>query len=323
MSLNRRLVLAVFASLSPLPVFAVEDITVIGTTITTGTPSISDGYTFENGVQSATSFSTATGNYIVASLANNVFVRRNGTTANNSSVWHASSGTGTNLSGVDQTAYDRMLLDNNIYQGSDNTFSNEAGPTGANIERLDFTWNAARTASSTLRFGVFDRGAVGVHDSFAIAAITAIDAFGNPTAYGTLLKVAAGWGGTANAFGAQAYRLFRYNNGNDITTNNDSSSVNTQGVGGILITTADLGIANGTAIFGYSLMSNDVTDPLNVSAFPTTTDGQTAGGGIDLASINGLEIQAIPEPSSILLTLAIGLPLAAKLRRKKLASCNS
>ena len=110
MLLKRPLFIAVLASLSACPVFATENITVIGTTITTGTPSTSDGYTFENGVQAATSFSTATGNYIVASLANNVFVRRNGTTANNSSVWYASSGTGTNLTGIDQTAYDRMLL---------------------------------------------------------------------------------------------------------------------------------------------------------------------------------------------------------------------
>jgi hypothetical protein len=203
--------------------------------------------------------------------------------------------------------------------GSDNTFSNDAGATGGNIERLDFTWNTARTASNGLRFGVFDRGAVGVHDSFAIAAILSVDALGNPTSYGSLLKVAAGWGGAANAYTDQAYRLFRYSNGDNITANTASTETNTQGLGGVLITTADLGIADGTAIYGYSLMSNDVTDPLNLAAFPTNTNGATGGGGIDLAAINGLEIQAIPEPTTVMLAIALGLPFLGLLRRKKIA----
>ncbi len=294
-----------------------EAVTGFTTALTTGTSSSSEGFNFDNSILSVTNLSTTTGSYVVSSLADNSVVRRNGVNLNQSSVWYASSGVGTNLNGVHQVSYDQMLISNSLYQGSDNTFSNTANAQGGNIERLDFTWNTARIASGTLRFGVFDRGAIGVHDSFAIAAILSVDAFGNPLTYGTLLKVNAGWGGATNAYTDQSYRLFRYNNGSNITANTASSETGTQGVGGVLISTADLGIANGTSIYGYSLMSNDVTDPANLGAFPTNTDGATGGGGIDLAAINGLEIRAIPEPST-LAAFALGLPLAAyALRRKR------
>jgi hypothetical protein len=282
-------------------------LTVIGmnTNTASGTPSAAEGYTFENGQRSVTTFTTASSTYGIASQADNVFVRRNAVNNNQSSVWYTSSGVGTNLSGIHQNAYGPLLTSNNIFAGSDNTFANGTVNTTGNIERLDFTWNSGLTVSNSLAFAVFDRGAVGVHDSFAIAAVTAIDASGNPTAYGSLLGVAAGWGGATNPIADFNYRLFRYNNGDILTASTANTEVGTQGIGGIVITPTDLGLTVGTTIYGYSLMAMDVTattsaqllDWTNGTFYPTTTDGTTGGGGIDLAALNGMAFIIVPEPA--------------------------
>jgi hypothetical protein len=294
---------------------ATQDITSATTTFTGGTSSTADGYTFENGSRTLNTFSTATNNYAVASLANNVYVRRNNALANQSSVWYTSSGVGTNLAGNHEDSYANMLLSDSVLSGSDNTFANTgaAGQFG-NIERIDFTWNSAITVSNSLAFAVFDRGAVGVHDGFGIAAITAVDGAGNPIAFGTLFKVASGWGGATNAIGNMDYRLFRYNNGDDITATTDSTATATQGIGGIVITAADLGLVNGATVYGYALTGYDVTasnsaqilDYLNSTYYPDTTDGNTGGGGIDLASFNGLEFAVVPEPTTVPAILFVG-----------------
>ena len=83
--------------------------------------------------------------------------------------------------------------------------------------------------------------------------------------------------------------LFRYNNGNNLTASTLNTEVGNQGIGGLVITMADLGLTNGTTIYGYSLMAQDVTatnsaqllDWTNGTFYPTTTDGATGGGGID------------------------------------------
>jgi hypothetical protein len=294
---------------------ATLDVIDVTTTVVPGSPANAEGYTFEGGVRQVTSFSTATDTYEVTSGADNVFIRRNAVNNDQSSVWYVSSGVGTNLSGVHQADYAQLLSSNNIFAGSDNTFANGTGNTTGNIERIDFTWNLPMTVTNALAFAVFDRGDTGVHDSFAIAAVTAVDAFGNPTAYGPLIKIAAGWGGATNPISGQDYRLFRYANGNNITATTDSTATANQGIGGIVITAADLGLTLGTNVYGYSLMAVDVTatdstqllDWSNSIFYPTTTDGNTGGGGIDLAAINGNSFTVVPEPvpNAILLSFVL------------------
>lgn len=282
---------------------ATEDIISITTATATGTPSAAEGYTFNNVQQSVTSVTTATNTYQVISAADNVFVRRNSVNNNQSSVWYTTSGVGTDLSGIHQDDYAQMLLSNNILLGSDNTFANGTDPVTGNIERIDFTWNSPITVTNSFALAVLERGAAGVHDAFAIAAVTAIDASGNPTAFGPLLIVAPGWGGT-NAVSDFTYRLFRYNNGDDITISTESSATATQGIGGILLTATDLGLSVGSTIYGYSLMASDVTatnssellDWTNSTYFPTNTDAITGGNGLDLSSVNGLFLGVVPEP---------------------------
>jgi hypothetical protein len=307
---------------------ALENVTSVSTTSSFGTPSMSEGYTFENRERTLNGFSTASRSFGVASLANNVFVRRNNVSPNQSSVWYMSSGTGTNLAGMHEDDYPRMLLSNSVLSGSDNTFANSdtAVLTIGNIERVDFTWNAAITVTDALAFAVFERGVAAQHDGFAIAAITAIDALGNPTAFGSLLKVASGWGGASNPVADQEYRLFRYSAGDTITASTDSSAVSVQGVGGLVFSASDLGLIAGTQVYGYALMAADVTatnsnellDWNNATFYPTSTDAVTGGGGIDLAAFNGFEFVVVPEPITLPALAVFGAFFAGcNLRRKK------
>jgi hypothetical protein len=284
---------------------AIEDVLSVTTTTTTGAPSTAEGYTYDNIQQSVTSITTATDTYDVLSVADNVFVRRNDVNADQSSVWYTASGVGTDLSGIHQDSYPQMLLSNNVLLGSDNIFANGTDPTTGNIERVDFTWNAPITVNSSFGLAVFDRGAAGSHDAFAIAAVIAVDAQGNPTAYASLLIVSGNWGAAGNAISDFSYRLFRYGNGDIISNSTDNTSTAVQGLGGLIIKASDLGLAVGSTIYGYSLMASDVTattsaellDWKNSTFFPTTTDGITGSNGLDLAAINGLVFGVVPEPA--------------------------
>lgn len=308
--LSRLLLATIVFTLSTTAARATEDVLSVTTSTTTGTPSPADGFTYENTQESITGFTTATNTYEVVSGADNVFVRRNSVNPDQSSVWYASSGVGTNLSGVHQDNYAQMLASNNILVGTDNIFANGTSTQSGNIERVDFTWNSGVTVNNSFALAVFDRGAVNVHDGFAIAIVTAVDASGNPTAYGSLLVVNGGWGAN-NAIADFSYRLFRYSNGDTITTSTTSTETGTQGLGGLVITAADLGLTNGQTIYGYSLMGADVTatDPSqlldwnNSTYFPSTTDGNTGGNGLDLLGVNGLFYTIVPEttPSALLL----------------------
>ena len=327
MSLRRVLLVSALLCTTAGILPATQDVTTMTTTVVAGSPSSAEGYTFNNNQLQVTSFGTATATYAVTSGADNVFIRRNAVNNNQSSVWYTSSGVGTDLSGMHYNDYGQMLKSNNLYGGSDNTFANGTVNTSGNIERIDFTWNSGLTVTNAFAFAVFDRGAVNVHDSFAIAAVTAIDASGNPTAFGALLKVAAGWGAT-NPLADFNYRFFRYANGDNLTATTDSTATATQGIGGIVITAADLGLTLGQTIYGYALMAQDVTatnsaellDWTNSTFYPTTTDGNTGGGGIDLAAINGLAFAAVPEPTSNAVLIAIILLAAWSCRKRKAVS---
>ncbi|MBI3886978.1 MAG: hypothetical protein HY302_14810, partial [Opitutae bacterium] len=272
--------------------------------------------TFENTTVALTSFVANNSLYGVAGLADAAYVRRNhdsnhdtvvdstGDTTNQSSIWYrdGAGGANTRLS-ADVTDYPTFLLRNTISGGSDNTFSNDTGPAGGNIERLDFAFTGGLTATAALSFAVFERGAVGVHDAFKIAAITGWDSINNrPTSYGPLTSQAGNWGGTANVQPDFNYHLHRYTDpagtsgdmisSTQLTANTETG---TQGIGGIVFSTADLGLTVGTTIYGYSLFGFDTTgtsaqllDWTDTTFYPANTTGATGTGGIDLATINGI-----------------------------------
>ena len=227
-----------------------------------------------------------------------------------------------------------VLTSNNTLLGADNVFSNSAAPattSAGNIERVDFYWSGGFTAVSSDGFAVFDRGAAGSHDSFRIAVFTGWDTINNkPTIYsGNVVTPGAASYGASNldydplTAGTQAnlanYNLFRYANGDNLTTlaSSGAGGANTQGIGGVFISFADLGIPQGTMVYGYSVMAADVNsaalptmsnlvDWTNSTYYPTAT--ADTNGGVDLMGFNGRRL--VPEPSTygaLLVGAAVGL----------------
>ena len=295
------------------------------TSITTSASDLSNsttnGTTFDNTTVSVTKFYDSAGNFYTAnSTASNAYVRRNTTAgnSNNSSVWYTDgSPSGSSPTGSFGAPYApdlaTLLLGNNILRGSDNTFANGTDPTTGNVERIDFLFNTSGiTANTSTGFAVFDRGAAGQHDAFKIAVITGWDSVNSvPTAYGgNLVSITSANYGSTNPVADFNYNLFRYGNGNNLGSPywNSNTETGTQGIGGVVISLADLGLAPGTTFYGYSLMAYDVTSGAsmsnlvnwnNATYYPTNTDGTSGNGGIDLSAVNGvLYNRTVPEPST-------------------------
>jgi hypothetical protein len=304
----------------------------LGNSDATDTTAYSPTITFQSKTYNVTSFTAGTAKSI-GSTATDTYIRRNtdsnangtpnqsGIDNNNySSVWYATTGTGaqTTMQGTNQASMAAVLSSNNTLLGADNVFSNSstaATVAAGNIERVDFYWSGGFTAISSDGFAVFDRGAAGGHDTFKIAVFTGWDTVNNkPTTYsGTVVKpVAANYGAsnldydpvTAGTQGNLAnYNLFRYANGDNLTTlaQKDTGSA-TQGIGGVFISFQDLGIPQGTTVYGYSVMAADVvtTNLANLADWTNTavylTNTADANGGIDLMGFNGRRF--VPEPST-------------------------
>jgi hypothetical protein len=339
----------------------------IGLTWTTGTSTqvTADGQTatYDNDDEEVLNFKTTSGTqYYFSGNAQTALIQRDPThdtfAPNELSIWYASTGTGTTLQYLapDATNANTVLLGNNLYRGSDNLLTNSNGNTQSSddVERLDFILNTAgENATTDQAFAVFDRGNATNHDSFKIAIITGVDTNGNPTSYGgNLITVTANNYDTAgNPIANQSYTVERYDTGNNLSAeDNNITTVSTtgapltiattdessQGVGGVVLTLANLGISAGTKIYGYSIMASDVittatgviainstisselVNYMNTTYYPSNTSDNTSTGdgnygGIDLAAVNGVEFSSIgptPEPAvygAVLTGLALGV----------------
>jgi PEP-CTERM motif len=292
-------------------------INIVSTATTDQSNQTINGTVFERTTTRITTFYDAAANiYDANTVSGSAFIRRNTTAGNgnNSSVWYDQGTQAGRFSAPYATTYADLLLGNNILRGSDNTFSNDAGVAGGNIERIDFLLNSnGITASLDTAFAIFDRGAVNQHDYVKIAVITGWDSVNNrPTAYGgVLVSVDTADYGTTNPIGGFDYNLFRYDSGDAMGTGNYwdvNTETGNQGIGGVAVSLSDLGLAAGTTIYGYSLMGYDVTtggnmanlvDWTNTTYYATNTTGETGSGGIDLSAVNGvLYNRRVPEPAT-------------------------
>lgn len=314
----RCIVLAALTSSCALPLTAQVTITAITTTTNTTAGSTTENgtnpttLTYQNDVRTINQFTAGGQAYYVADSATSIAVRRNAVSSNNSSMW-VTDVNSTTVVGTDVDTYGALLSANNIFQGSDNVFVNGSGVSQGNIERLDFLWTAGVSVLSTDGFAVFDRGAAGAHDAFQVAVITSLGSgVGSPLSwtFGTVKEVSAtnygsnldldNSGGGADTI---AYRLLRFNNGDNLSSHTAATETGSQGLGGTFIRFSDLGIADNTTIYGYAIMGLDVTntsanlaDWSSATYYPTST--ADANGGIDLAAFNGQLSRRVPEPST-------------------------
>lgn len=274
------------------------------------------GYTFRNETFNVVSFTAGT-NKTVDSSATTTFIRRSSDPDANSNVWTVRDGTtGSNIRAVNPSTgtLETVLSGNNVLQGANDLFVNTGGSpatANSNVERIDFYWNGGFTTVSDQGFAVFDRGR---NDGFQIAVITGWDTATNrPTAYGATKDIAASTYGTNLAAdwvaGGSTETTFeatflRFNTDSTLTSLTSSENATGQGVGGVFISFADLGLANGTVVYGYSLMAPDVTatnatlaslvDWNNTSVYLNNTSDTV--GSIDLAGFNGRRF--VPEPAT-------------------------
>ncbi len=285
--------------------FAQAKITAVSTTDVVGgtaTTYVAGGNTYNwatspNNVQKrVTGFTTAAGSFGYASaLAGVVKLKRStgGTTMGDFTlVWSEASVTASpfNMQAAMPANMESYFSANIFNKGTDNLFDNTSANSN-NIERLDWILSAGYSTPNVTKvgFAVFERGAVGVHDAFVIAAITGLDVSGNPNAYGPIKRiVAADWGDLPTS--SLSYRILKAASG----TNLLDAGTNTQDRGGIFLSLSSLGIASGTTVYGYSLLAADfppgatsadivnTSDPTN---FPINTGNP---GGIDLIATTGI-----------------------------------
>ena len=181
-----------------------------------------------------------------------------------------------------------IINSNVVNRGSDNLFSNTPS-TQANIERLDLiNSNGIRVVDGILQgFLLNERGG---NDNFKVAAITAINGTQTVTALGNLLTVSSSsWGQVGPTIST---RVMSRRLGADPNLR-PKQDVTAQPVSGIYISFSDLGIPNGTIIYGLSLFPNDVNSSMNLISLnnvPTNTN-QSTDGGLDLMAGMGYFVE--------------------------------
>ncbi|MEM1042529.1 MAG: SdrD B-like domain-containing protein [Bacteroidota bacterium] len=168
-----------------------------------------------------------------------------------------------------------------INRGSNNTFDNARGASiSSNVERVDFLFATGLSTSSAALAGagfpVFERSG---GNAFGIAAITALDRSGAPDGYGPLVLVT-----NNNTAVSPAFSPVSFEQEDGETALEPTGQSGAQDVKGVFVSLADLGVAAGQTIYGYSLFGEDTppsADLVDYASFPKTEDGgaDLVGGG--------------------------------------------
>lgn len=186
---------------------------------------------------------------------------------------------------------DELYKTRNLNAGYDNILVNNddegLGAIQAQTERVDIIW---RTGIVTCQpdsaiFPVIDRGG---NDEIKVAAITSLDANGDPDAYSDLVLIQdSDWPGHGNEYD-NFLILRRQTVGEDpLPIANIGEYVDgqsKQAVQGVAVSFAQLGVTSGQVIYGYSIFASDVNtgshDLTDISTFPNTT--LASNSGLDL-----------------------------------------
>lgn len=157
----------------------------------------------------------------------------------------------------------RLLNRGGLAAGVNNVFSNVA--EGGNAERVDYIAPAGFTIVSAAKEGFVVADGGNEHESFCVAAITAVDNAGEPIGYSKILHV------SSNAYGPDV-----------------------AGAAGVLVRFADMGLQAGTVIYGYSVMAADMPANMNGAQvanwknYDNNTDA--IAGGLDILGVSGFYV---------------------------------
>lgn len=228
-----------------------------------------------------------------------VTLRRNPATDTRVVAWYqgaVNTGSSTIIAATEGPLSEPELINgNNILNGLDNVFVNEGASAGdvlfqgnSSVERIDYVLASPVMASDAAAFVVFERGPFDGHDGFGIAAITGVDADGNPTSFGSLFQIPAGWSPIILE-NVPPYLVMSNGAEGELALPISLTLLSgSQQMGGIVFRTTEL-VDAGTEVYGYALVGPDVTctaeelvDVAN-ACFPTNTVNP---GGLDLPNIN-------------------------------------
>ncbi|OEK02572.1 hypothetical protein BFP97_14030 [Roseivirga sp. 4D4] len=168
--------------------------------------------------------------------------------------------------------------------GYDNILVNNA-TNFANVERIDILYNSGVVTSSpsTAVFPIIERGG---NDDIRVAAISSLDANGDPSGYyPTVVQInnngTSEWGNTGIAHVSLVMR--RQDATSDPLPVVDLGS---QNIHGATVSFSDFGVAADEIVYGYSIFADDVTvtgsdlvDFTNSTNYPTNTG---SASGLDL-----------------------------------------
>lgn len=183
-------------------------------------------------------------------------------------------------SGLLNAGYVNLLVNNDD--------QNTSGEVNDQIERIDIIYRTGLVTSSpsTAMFPIVEMGG---NDAIKIAAITSLDADGEPDSFGSLVAIetadessdgSTDWGDLGTGILALAMRR-QDKNSNPIPVTNNGVSLNAHGTA---VSFSDLGISANTVIYGYSLFAYDVNTTshtlTDITTFPTNT--QSSVSGLDL-----------------------------------------
>ncbi|MGZ3887219.1 MAG: hypothetical protein ACXVBT_01340 [Flavisolibacter sp.] len=205
-----------------------------------------------------------------------------------------------------QDTMEKFLNNNFINQGTDNIFTNAGNGDGNNnnIERVDIIFPSGLVSAnpSDAGFAIFDRGTNNSHDGFRIAAITSLDANGDPALFGAVKSCAKGngsnngnWGHPSTANGNRSLATYVLRKDAGETRLSVSAAISNQEIGGVFFSFTDLGIAPNQKIYGYAVLATDgIANPsssqlLNINdgaVYPTDT--KEVAGGLDMMAVNAI-----------------------------------
>ena len=207
------------------------------------------------------------------------------------------SGTTVNIEGDEALTMEVAMNDDYITSGGLDVFLNrDTGVEKANnVERIDFVVSNGISLPSTPALlnevGTIANEKHG-NNTYKIALITALDAFGEPAAFGSLRTVQGNVdygnvGRPQNSSGTNLRNLYIRNGETPVGGGGNGPleyiRSDTNFIGLSFVSFGALGATAGQTVYGYSLFANDMTDSLDLvglSNAPTNTSGSLNGGDI-------------------------------------------
>ena len=206
------------------------------------------------------------------------------------------SGTAVNLEGDEAASMEEAMNDDYLTSGGLDVFLNvDTGSEKANnIERVDFVLPIGMTLPTTPAL-LAEAGTIANekhgNNTYKIAMITSLDAFGAPLTYGNLKTIQGNvdygnMGRPKDSGGANLRNLYLRNG--EVPVGSDNGPVayirgDTNFIGLSFVSFAALGAMPGQVVYGYSLFPNDMFDAndlVDLTDAPLNTSGGINGGDI-------------------------------------------